>query len=254
MAKSAKVILLERLDPHGEMGDVVNVKPGFARNFLLPQKKALRATPENLAYFEAQKKELEAQNEARRKEAEKIAKKLEGLSLILVRQAGDKGQLYGSVSSRDISEALDGEGHKIPRSMVNLNTAVKDIGLFPVEIILHPEVRAEIEVNVARNEEEAKIQKKTGKAIVADEGETADMVMARAEQQLEEQMEEMLEEDAYEAAQEKLAEEADQDTAEKAAEEAKEDQDLETAAEKAEQEQKDIAEKVGETEKTETKA
>ena len=211
MAKSTEVILLERIDPHGELGDIVSVKPGFARNYLLPQKKALRATPANKAYFDAQKKELEAQNESRRKEAEKIAGKLEGLSLTLVRQAGDKGQLYGSVSSRDISDALIEEGHKIGRSMIDLNTAVKEIGLFPVEVILHPEVRVEIEINVARNEEEAKIQKKTGKAIIADESETPEEVMARAEQQLEEQMEELLDEDALEAEKEKAQDLAEDD-------------------------------------------
>ena len=211
MAKTTKVILLERIDPHGKMGDVVSVKPGFARNYLLPQQKALRATDDNLAYFEGQKKELEAQNETKRKDAEKIAKSLEGLSLVIVRQAGDKGQLYGSVSSRDISEALSedkaSKDAKIGRSMINLNTAVKDIGLFPVEVILHPEVRITIEINVARNEEEAKIQKKTGQAIIADEGETPEMVMARAEEQLEAQMDNLLEEDAASAEKEKIAEE-----------------------------------------------
>lgn len=207
MAKSSEVILLERIDPLGQMGDIVNVKPGYARNYLLPQKKALRATEANVAYFKAQKKELEALNDKRKKEAEKVAKDLKGLVLVLVRQAGDKGQLYGSVTSRDICDALDNKGFKIGRSQVNLNTAVKEIGLFPVEVILHPEVRVEIEINVARNEEEAKIQKKTGKGIIAEEGETTDEVIARAEQKLEEQMEEFLEEDAFEAEKEKLAEE-----------------------------------------------
>lgn len=207
MAKTSEVILLERIDPLGQMGDIVNVKPGYARNYLLPQKKALRATEANVAYFKAQKKELEALNDKRKKEAEKVAKDLEGLVLVLVRQAGDKGQLYGSVTSRDICDALADKGIKIGRSQINLNTAVKEIGLFPVEVILHPEVRIEIEINVARNEEEAKIQKKTGKGIIAEEGETTDEVMARAEQKLEEQMEEFLEEDAFEAEKEKLAEE-----------------------------------------------
>lgn len=224
MAKSSEVILLERIDPLGQMGDIVNVKPGFARNYLLPQKKALRATEANVAYFKAQKKELEALNDKKKKQAEKVAKDLEGLVLVLVRQAGDKGQLYGSVTSRDICDGLAEKNIKIARSQINLNTAVKEIGLFPVEIILHPEVRIEIEINVARNEEEAKIQKKTGKGIIAEEGETTDEVMARAEQKLEEQMEEFLEEEAFEAEKEKLAEEkvAEEKVAEeKAGDEAK---------------------------------
>ena len=244
MAKSTNVILLERLEPHGEMGEVVSVKPGFARNYLLPQKKALRATPANLAYFETQRKELEAQNESKKAEAKKIADKLEGFTLTLVRQAGDKGQLYGSVSSRDIGEALNEDenlkGVRIGRSMVNLNSAMKKIGLTSVEIILHPEVKVEIEVNVARNNEEARLQKKTGKPMIADAGETTDDVMARAEKHFEEQMEELLEEDAYDAAQEKLAEETDDEAANEASKEVKNDTDLHTAAENAEQEQADI--------------
>lgn len=223
MAKTTEVILLERVDPHGKMGDVVNVKPGFARNYLLPQKKALRATASNLAYFETQKKELEAQNENKRKDAAKDAKKLEGLSLILIRQAGDKGHLYGSVSSRDIVEALAKQNIKIGRSAVNLNDAVKEIGLFEVEIILHPEVRQTIEINVARNEGEAEIQKKTGKAMIAGEGETPDEVIAKAERELESSMKaDLLEEDALQAEQEQDAEKAvkEQQEAEKAAEKA----------------------------------
>lgn len=234
MAKSTQVILLERLESHGDLGEIVNVKPGFARNYLLPQGKALRASEANKAYFEAQKKELEAQNEKRRKQAEDKAKKLKELVLVLVRQAGDKGQLYGSISSRDISDALKEKGHEVGRSMVNLNTAVKEIGLFDVEIILHPEVRETIRVNVARNEEEAKIQQKTGKAIIAEEGETTDEVAARAEHQLEKQMQGLLEEDAYEAEKEKLAEEAqetEQEAIKEAAKELPQDADQQESSE-----------------------
>lgn len=226
MAKTTAVILLERIDPHGKMGEVVHVKPGFARNYLLPQRKALRATPANLAYFEGQRKDLEAQNAARIKEAEQIAKKLEGTSLILIRQASDKGHLYGSVSSRDISEELETQGHAVARSMVNLNNAVKEIGLFQVEIILHPEVRLTIEVNVARNNEEAKVQKKTGVAIIADAGETTDDVIARAERQ----MQDLLEEDALASEKERQEEQAAADEEAKAKADAK---SQERAAKKA---------------------
>lgn len=166
---TTQVILLERVDNLGSMGDVVSVKPGFARNFLLPQRKALRASKENIAYFEAQKKTLEADNEKRRKEAEKVAKKIEGLKVPLVRQASEAGQLFGSVSSRDIAAELAKESKEdITRNMVLVNHSFKTLGLFPVEITLHPEVKVEITVNIARSLEEAKIQAETGQALVAD--------------------------------------------------------------------------------------
>jgi large subunit ribosomal protein L9 len=153
-----EVILLERIERLGQMGDVVKVKPGFARNYLLPQKKALRATPENRAYFEAQRQHLEAQNLTRRSEAEKVAAKLDGISVVLVRQAGETGQLYGSVTSRDIAEALAGAGFTVERRQVNLATPIKALGLYPLRISLHPEVAVQVTVNVAKSEEEAEAQ------------------------------------------------------------------------------------------------
>lgn len=167
-----QVILLERVEKLGELGEVVNVKPGFARNYLLPQKKALRASKENIAYFEAQKKSLEAENEKNRKEAEKLAKKLEGIKVSVIRQASEAGQLFGSVASRDIAAAVTAESKEsIARSMVYLNQNIKTIGLIPVELVLHPEVKVEVIINIARSPEEAQIQAETGRALVADSSE-----------------------------------------------------------------------------------
>lgn len=163
-----EVILLERVDNLGQMGELVKVKPGYARNFLLPQKKALRATKENLAYFESQKKALEAQNLKKKEEAEKVAKKLDGMKVIIIRQAAEGGQLYGSVASRDIAEAVTANGIEIGRSQVQLNDAFKSIGLFKVSIALHPEVKVGITLNVARSAAEAATQEKTGKAAIVD--------------------------------------------------------------------------------------
>ncbi|MCB9964325.1 MAG: 50S ribosomal protein L9 [Rhodospirillales bacterium] len=165
---STQVILLERVESLGNMGDTVNVKLGYARNYLLPQRKALRATKDNIAYFEAQKASLEAENKKKREAAEKESKKLEGLSLSIIRQSSEGGQLYGSVAARDIAEAATAEsGVTIGRSQVELNQSFKTIGLFPVVIALHPEVKVEVTVNIARSAEEAAIQKKTGKAMVS---------------------------------------------------------------------------------------
>lgn len=151
------------------MGDVVAVKPGYARNYLLPQSKALRATKENVAYYEAQKAHLQKANAEKKADAEKIAKKIEGTKVVIVRQASEGGQLYGSVSSRDIAESLASESKQtITRGMVTLNTSFKTIGLFPVDVVLHPEVKVKITVNVARSAAEAEIQAKTGKAVIAD--------------------------------------------------------------------------------------
>lgn len=163
-----EVILLERVDNLGQMGETVKVKPGYARNYLLPQRKALRATKENIAYFEAQKKVLEAQNLKKKEEAEKVAKKLDGLKVVIIRQAAESGALYGSVASRDIAEAVGAAGVEIRRSQVLLNDAYKKIGLFPVSISLHPEVKVGITLNIARSAEEAKTQEKTGKAAIID--------------------------------------------------------------------------------------
>ncbi len=165
---TTNVILLERVDNLGQMGDLVSVKPGYARNFLLPQKKALRATKANIAFFETQRKTLEATNLKRKDEAEKLATKLNGLKVTMIRQASESGQMFGSVSSRDIAEAVTEAGFKIERSQVLLNQAFKLIGLTPVTLSLHPEVKVEITLNIARSVEEAKVQEKTGKALIID--------------------------------------------------------------------------------------
>ena len=153
-----QVILLERVEKLGQMGDVVKVKDGFARNFLLPKKKALRATKVNRTFFETQKAQLEARNLERKAEAEIIAKKLAGKSFVLLRQAGDRGQLYGSVSPRDISDVVSAGGFTIARTQVPLDKAIKSVGLVAVAVVLHPEVRVNVTINVARTDEEAERQ------------------------------------------------------------------------------------------------
>ncbi|MBS0471081.1 MAG: 50S ribosomal protein L9 [Proteobacteria bacterium] len=153
-----QVILLERVEKLGQMGDEVKVKDGFARNFLLPKKKALRANKANREYFASQKAQLEARNLEQKKEAEQVGAKLEGKSFMLIRQAGDRGQLYGSVSPRDISMAITDGGVSVARGQVALDSAIKTIGLFKVSVVLHPEVRVSVTVNVARSEDEAERQ------------------------------------------------------------------------------------------------
>ncbi len=169
-----QVILLERIEKLGQMGDVVKVKPGFARNYLLPKRKALRATEENRKIFESQRAELEADNLKRRGEAEAVAGKLDGLSIVLIRQAGEGGQLYGSVTARDLAEALGREGIKIERSQVQLDKVIKVLGLHPVRIRLHPEVTATITANVARSEEEGQAQASEGHVVSAEEQRAAE--------------------------------------------------------------------------------
>ncbi|MDH3240515.1 MAG: 50S ribosomal protein L9 [Alphaproteobacteria bacterium] len=163
-----EVILLERIEKLGQMGDVVNVKPGFARNYLLPQSKALRATPENRENFESRRAELEAANADRRSAAEKAAVNIEGTSVVLVRQASDAGQLYGSVRPRDIANALNEQGAEIERTQVKLDSPIKAIGLHTVRIAVHPEVVVEVTANVARSEDEAALQAQ-GKSLVDEE-------------------------------------------------------------------------------------
>ena len=164
-----QVILLERIEKLGQMGDVVTVRPGFARNFLLPQKKALRATQGNLTYFETEKAQLEAANLERRAEAEQVGKKLEGLIVAIVRNAGDNGQLYGSVSSRDISDAVSAAGFTVARNQVLMERPLKMLGLHDYRIRLHPEVAVTVTVNVAQSPEEAEMQEKLGHAIIPSE-------------------------------------------------------------------------------------
>jgi large subunit ribosomal protein L9 len=152
------VILLERIEKLGTIGDVVKVKNGYARNFLLPRGKALRANDANRQVFEANREKIEAQNAERRTEAEKEARKVDGLKLQLIRQASNTGQLYGSVSARDLAEALEAEGHKIAKNQIVLDRPIKTIGVTEVKLALHPEVAVTISINVARSPEEAEMQ------------------------------------------------------------------------------------------------
>ena len=170
------VILLERVEKLGQIGDEVKVKDGFARNYLLPKKKALRATEKNRAFFETQRAQLEARNLERKGEAEKIAKKLDGQSFMLIRQAGDRGQLYGSVSPRDIADVIGAGGFNVDRTQVPLDKAIKTIGLFPVSVVLHPEVRVSVTVNVARTEDEAERQAR-GEDVLAERTEAEEAVV-----------------------------------------------------------------------------
>jgi large subunit ribosomal protein L9 len=156
------VILLERIEKLGQMGDVVKVKPGFARNYLLPQKKALRATEANKARFTQQRAQLEATNLERRQEAESISGKVDGLKVVLVRQAGETGQLYGSVSPRDIAEAVSAAGVSVERRQILMDRPIKMLGLHPVRVALHPEVIVTVTANVAKSAEEAEAQEKAG--------------------------------------------------------------------------------------------
>jgi large subunit ribosomal protein L9 len=153
-----KVILLERVERLGALGDVVSVKDGFARNFLLPRNKALRANSNNLKVFEGQRAELEARNAKEREVAEKAGQKLDGSSYILIRQAGESGQLYGSVSGRDISDAVNAEGGKVDRSMVVLDKPIKTLGVHEVKLRLHAEVAVTVSINIARSADEAERQ------------------------------------------------------------------------------------------------
>ena len=168
-----QVILLERIEKLGQMGEVVAVKPGFARNFLLPKGKALRATEKNIKHFERQKVQLEAYNLELKSDAESVGNKMEGISVILVRQAGEAGQLYGSVNARDISQALSNEGFTITRGQVRLEQPIKTLGLHDVSVTLHPDVTVNISANVARSNDEAKTQAKTGRAVLSQAEEEA---------------------------------------------------------------------------------
>jgi large subunit ribosomal protein L9 len=152
------VILLERVESLGQMGQIVKVRPGYARNFLLPQKKALRATKDNLKYFETQRAQLEANNLQRRSEAEQVAAKMTDLSVVMLRQAGETGQLYGSVSARDVSDAITLTGFTVERSQVVLGHAIKTLGLHSVKVVLHPEVSIQVTVNIAQSADEAAAQ------------------------------------------------------------------------------------------------
>jgi len=175
-----QVILLERIEKLGQMGDEVKVKDGFARNFLLPEKKALRATKANREFFSTQKAQLEANNLERKKDAEAVAGKLKGQTFVLLRQAGDRGQLYGSVSPRDISDIITAGGFTISRTQVPLDKAIKSIGLFPLFVVLHPEVRVSVTINVARSEEEAERQAR-GEDVLAEKTDAEEAKVAAEE-------------------------------------------------------------------------
>jgi large subunit ribosomal protein L9 len=153
-----EVILLERVEKLGQIGDIVNVKNGFARNYLLPNKKALRANEANKKVFESNRAKIEADNATRRVDAEKASKDVEGKTVQLIRQASNVGALYGSVSARDIVEALEAEGAKVSKSQIVLDRPIKAIGVHEVKVALHPEVAVTVKVNVARSPEEAELQ------------------------------------------------------------------------------------------------
>jgi large subunit ribosomal protein L9 len=200
-----QVILMQRIENLGQMGDVVRVKPGFARNYLLPQKKAMRATKDNLARFESQRTQLEAENLEQRKEAERVAKDLDGMTVTLIRQAGESGQLYGSVNSRDIAEAVTANGVTLARGQVDLGAVIKVLGLHKVRIRLHPEVAVHVTANVARSDEEAKIQIDSGRVVSAED-------LRQAEEAAEAEFEKVIESVEHEEAESDAeAEETKQD-------------------------------------------
>ena len=209
-----EIVLLEPIEKLGIMGDVVSVKDGFARNYLLPQGKALRATKANLASFEEQRAQLEARNLEQRKEAEAVGARMEGASIVVVRQASESDHLYGSVSMRDIADGLSEAGYSVDRKQVALDHPIKTIGLTEVRVVLHPEVSVMVQVNVARSEEEAQA--------------AADALLAEAEavfetEELAQQAVETLEEDDSEAEDEAVEAEADESAdAEEESEEEKE--------------------------------
>lgn len=185
-----KVILLERVERLGALGDVVNVKDGFARNFLLPRSKALRANSANLKVFDGMRVDIEARNAKEREAAEKSGKKLDGATYVMIRQAGESGQLYGSVSGRDVADAVNAEGGKVDRAMVVLDRPIKTIGVHPIKLRLHAEVTVTVQVNVARSQDEA-VRQARGEDVIAsqfdadralDAGATADLLEGGAGQ------------------------------------------------------------------------
>jgi large subunit ribosomal protein L9 len=179
------VILLERVPKLGQMGDVVKVKPGYARNYLLPQKKALRATKDNIAYFESQRNTLEAQNLERRTDAEAVAVKMSDLKVTLIRQASEALQLYGSVTSRDIADAADAQGVKLERGQIELDKPIKSLGAHKIKVHLHPEVTVEISALVGRSPDEADFLAKGGTLVA--ETERAQLEAAEAARRAAEQ-------------------------------------------------------------------
>lgn len=232
-----EVILLQRIEKLGQMGQTVKVKAGYARNYLLPRKKAIRATDDNKAKFEKQRAQLEATNLAKRAEAEAISGKVEGLTVVIIRQAGETGQLYGSVSARDIATAATKAGVTIDRNQILMDRPLKDLGLHPIRVALHPEVVVNITANVAKSEEEAELQLKAGHAIVGTAEEQAPS------------LDEMLEQVEQAAEGEGEAAEKAEKPAKKAkAEKAEKSEKPEKAEKKAKGEKADKAEKSGKAE------
>jgi large subunit ribosomal protein L9 len=178
-----KVILLERVERLGVLGDVVNVKDGFARNFLLPRSKALRANAANLKIFEGQRADIEARNARAAAEASKAGEGLDGTSYIMIRQAGESGQLYGSVSGRDVADAINAEGGKVDRSMVVLDKPIKTLGVHTVKVKLHAEVTVTVNINIARSQDEAERQAR-GENVIASQFEEERLADSEAAQDL----------------------------------------------------------------------
>ncbi len=174
-----KVILLERVERLGALGDIVSVKDGFARNFLLPRSKALRATAANMQVFEARRADIEASNAKAREAASRSGDKLDGSSYVMIRQAGESGQLYGSVSGRDVADAVNAEGGKVDRSMVILDRPIKTLGVHPVRVRLHPEVTITVNINIARSQDEAERQAR-GEDVLASQFEEERAIEAEA--------------------------------------------------------------------------
>ena len=169
-----KIILLEKIEKLGKLGDVVTVKSGYARNFLLPFGKAIRANKDNMKKFESEKEERIKLNEELKSKAITLSKSLDNISITIIRAASEAGQLYGSVSTKDISNALEKENHKIHKQQIILNNTIKTLGLYSIKVMLHPEVICIVEINVARSIDEAKTQKKIGKALIEEENKTDD--------------------------------------------------------------------------------
>jgi large subunit ribosomal protein L9 len=210
-----QIILLERVEHLGQMGEVVRVKPGYARNFLLPQRKAVRATEENRKRFEQDRAQLEASNLQQRSEAEAVAAKLDGLAVVLIRQAGESGQLYGSVSGRDLADAVTAAGFSVGRQQIRLNQPIKTLGLHTVAVSLHPEVAVNVSVNVARSREEADVQARTGVAVTrATTEEQEEIALQAIDEQARElfnaQLPSQADEQAGEPAEEPIEEPADE--------------------------------------------
>ena len=176
-----KVILLERVERLGALGEVVSVKDGFARNYLLPRSKALRANEANLKVFESQRKDIEARNTQAREGAERASKKIDGGSYVIIRQAGESGQLYGSVSGRDVADVIQAEGGEVDRSQVVLDKPIKTIGVHPVKVRLHAEVTVTVNVNVARSNDEAQRQARGENVLLSQFDEDRAMAQQAAE-------------------------------------------------------------------------